>query len=126
MPRDDAQVQDTLLPTWTSRERQLAHMLPYVSLVDGQTVRTRGNELFQCLRLKGVNSNTTHDAYLDKHGRSLLRSSPRSVRTSGSTCTKSRRGLNTTCGQLRAMTLQRPWMLRGAVLWSNVAFGTKR
>ena len=66
MPRDDAQVQDTLLPTWTSRERQLAHMLPYVSLVDGQTVRARGNELFQCLRLKGVNSNTTDDAYLNK------------------------------------------------------------
>ena len=66
MPRDDVQVQDSLLPTWTSRERQLAHMLPYVSLVDDQTVRTRGNELFQCLRLKGVNSNTTDDTYLDK------------------------------------------------------------
>ncbi|MEO9782673.1 MAG: type IV secretion system protein B4 [Litoreibacter sp.] len=41
-------------------------MLPYVSLVDDQTVRTRVNELFQCIRLDGVNSYTTDDAYLDK------------------------------------------------------------
>jgi len=56
----------TLTPDWYARETRLAHMLPYVSLVDDQTVRTRVNELFQCLRLDGVNSYTTDDAYLDK------------------------------------------------------------
>ena len=56
----------TLTPDWYARETRLAHMLPYVSLVDDQTVRTRVNELFQCIRLDGVNSYTTDDAYLDK------------------------------------------------------------
>ncbi len=56
----------TLTPGWYARETRLAHMLPYVSLVDDQTVRTRVNELFQCIRLDGVNSYTTDDAYLDK------------------------------------------------------------
>ncbi|MFC5567184.1 type IV secretion system DNA-binding domain-containing protein [Rubellimicrobium aerolatum] len=41
-------------------------MLPYVSLVDDVTVRTRGNELFQCLRLGGLNSATVDDALLDR------------------------------------------------------------
>lgn len=66
MPRDSQFDPTTLLPEWVSKEKQLAHMLPYVSLVDDTTVRTRGNELFQCLRLKGTNSNTTDDNYLDK------------------------------------------------------------
>ena len=56
----------TLTPDWYARETRLAHMLPYVSLVDDQTVRTRVNELFQCIRLDGVNSYTTDDTYLDK------------------------------------------------------------
>ncbi len=56
----------TMTPVWYTRETRLAHMLPYVSLVDDQTVRTRVNELFQCIRLEGVNSYTTDDAYLDK------------------------------------------------------------
>lgn len=56
----------TQTPSWYARETRLAHMLPYVSLVDDQTVRTRVNELFQCIRLDGVNSYTTDDAYLDK------------------------------------------------------------
>ncbi|WP_299794299.1 type IV secretion system protein B4 [uncultured Marivita sp.] len=56
----------TMTPVWYARETRLAHMLPYVSLVDDQTVRTRVNELFQCIRLEGVNSYTTDDAYLDK------------------------------------------------------------
>ena len=55
-----------MTPDWYARETRLAHMLPYVSLVDGRTVRTRVNELFQCIRLDGVNSYTTDDAYLDK------------------------------------------------------------
>ena len=66
MPRDETLTPDALLPAWSHKERQLAHMLPYVSLVDDHTIRTRGNQLFQCLRLTGVNSNTTADAYLDK------------------------------------------------------------
>ena len=70
MPRDDARDETldprTLTPTWYARETRLAHMLPYVSLVDDQTVRTRVNELFQCIRLDGVDSYTTDDAYLDK------------------------------------------------------------
>jgi len=70
MPRDetgnDALDPLTLTPDWYARETRLAHMLPYVSLVDDQTVRTRVNELFQCIRLDGVNSYTTDDAYLDK------------------------------------------------------------
>ena len=56
----------TMTPDWYARETRLAHMLPYVSLVDHQTVRTRVNELFQCIRLDGVNSYTTDDTYLDK------------------------------------------------------------
>ncbi|HID67231.1 MAG TPA: type IV secretion system protein B4, partial [Roseibacterium sp.] len=66
MPRDETVDARTLMPGWYGREKHLAHMLPYVSLVDDQTVRTRVNELFQCIRLSGVNSYTTDDAYLDK------------------------------------------------------------
>ena len=66
MPRDETLDIRTLTPDWYARETRLAHMLPYVSLVDDQTVRTRVNELFQCIRLDGVNSYTTDDAYLDK------------------------------------------------------------
>jgi type IV secretion system protein VirB4 len=56
----------TLLPSWSRRERSLATLLPYVSLADDVTIRTRGNEFFQCIRLEGVNSYTTDDAHLDK------------------------------------------------------------
>ena len=63
---DETVDERTLMPAWYAREKRLAHMLPYVSLVDDQTVRTRVNELFQCIRLSGVNSYTTDDAYLDK------------------------------------------------------------
>jgi type IV secretion system protein VirB4 len=66
MPRDETLDERTLLPDWYAREKRLAHMLPYVSLVNDHTVRTRVNELFQCIRLSGVNSYTTDDAYLDK------------------------------------------------------------
>ena len=66
MPRDESVDERTLLPEWYAREKHLAHLLPYVSLVGDHTVRTRANELFQCLRLGGVNSTTTDDAYLDK------------------------------------------------------------
>ncbi len=48
MPRDDARDAAldapldprTMTPVWYARETRLAHMLPYVSLVDDQTVRT--------------------------------------------------------------------------------------
>ena len=47
MPRDDAPDAAldprTMTPEWYARETRLAHMLPYVSLVDDQTVRTRVN-----------------------------------------------------------------------------------
>jgi type IV secretion system protein VirB4 len=66
MPRDAAFDERTLMPDWYAREKRLAHMLPYVSLVDDLTVRTRANEIFQCIRIGGVNSYTTDDAYLDK------------------------------------------------------------
>ncbi len=66
MPRDAALDARTMTPDWYARETRLAHMLPYVSLVDDQTVRTRVNELFRCIRLEGINSYTTDDAYLDK------------------------------------------------------------
>ena len=56
----------TMTPDWQARETRLAHMLPYVSLIDDRTVRTRMNELFRCIRLDGVNSYTTDGAYLDK------------------------------------------------------------
>jgi len=56
----------TMTPNWYARETRLAHMLPYVSLADDRTVRTRVNELFRCIRLDGINSYTTDDAYLDK------------------------------------------------------------
>ena len=66
MPRDEPIDRRTLMPNWYAREKRLAHMLPYVSLVDDHTVRTRVNELFQCIRLGGVNSYTTDDTHLDK------------------------------------------------------------
>ena len=43
-------------------------MLPYVSLVTDRTIRTRGNELMQCIRLEGVNSTTSEDIHLDRIG----------------------------------------------------------
>jgi type IV secretion system protein VirB4 len=81
MPRDrllDAVDQDeagldplTALPPWVKGEKRLSSMLPYVSLVTDRTIRTRGNELMQCIRLEGVNSTTSEDAHLDRIG-SLL------------------------------------------------------
>ncbi len=56
----------SLLPTWFMKEKKLAQQMPYIGLVDDQTVRTRGNELFQCLRLDGINSFTKDDDELDK------------------------------------------------------------
>lgn len=58
----------SVLPDWAGKEKRLAHMLPYVSLVAGNTIRTRGNELMQCIRLEGVNSTTTEDSHLDRIG----------------------------------------------------------
>lgn len=63
---DEALGPSPLMPTWWANEKQLAHMLPYVRLVDDCTVRTRGNELLQCIRLEGVNSYTKDDDHLDK------------------------------------------------------------
>jgi type IV secretion system protein VirB4 len=75
MPRDEAadDVADALdpltaLPAWVKGEKRLSSMLPYVSLVTDRTIRTRGNELMQCIRLEGVNSTTSEDAHLDRIG----------------------------------------------------------
>jgi type IV secretion system protein VirB4 len=61
-PSDDV----ATLPDWARKERPMASMLPYVSLVNDVTIRTRGNALFQCIRLDGVNSMTSDDAHLEK------------------------------------------------------------
>ena len=55
-----------MMPDWARKERPMASMLPYVSLVNDVTIRTRGNALFQCIRLDGVNSMTCDDAHLEK------------------------------------------------------------
>jgi type IV secretion system protein VirB4 len=75
MPRDGVadDVSDALdplsaLPAWVKGEKRLSSMLPYVSLVTDRTIRTRGNELMQCIRLEGVNSTTSEDAHLDRIG----------------------------------------------------------
>ncbi len=75
MPRDgvaddvaDALDPLTALPAWVMGEKRLSSMLPYVSLVTDRTIRTRGNELMQCIRLEGVNSSTSEDAHLDRIG----------------------------------------------------------
>ena len=61
-PSDDL----AMLPDWARKERPMASMLPYVSLVNDVTIRTRGNALFQCIRIDGVNSMTSDDAHLEK------------------------------------------------------------
>jgi type IV secretion system protein VirB4 len=72
MPRDAGYGEDldlgTVLPSWVAGEKRLSQMLPYVSLVSDTTIRTRGNELMQCIRLEGVNSTTSEDAHLDRIG----------------------------------------------------------
>ncbi|WP_298498531.1 type IV secretion system protein B4 [uncultured Maritimibacter sp.] len=72
MPRDAGYGEDldlgTALPPWVTGEKRLSQMLPYVSLVSDTTIRTRGNELMQCIRLEGVNSTTSEDAHLDRIG----------------------------------------------------------
>ncbi len=75
MPRDGlandvAEALDplTALPSWVKGEKRLSMMLPYVSLVNDRTIRTRGNELMQCIRLEGVNSTTSEDGHLDRIG----------------------------------------------------------
>ena len=70
--QDEAELDPlTALPPWVKGEKRLSSMLPYVSLVTDRTIRTRGNELMQCIRLEGVNSTTSEDAHLDRIG-SLL------------------------------------------------------
>jgi type IV secretion system protein VirB4 len=66
MPRDEAFDPAMLLPDWVQREKPFTRMLPYVSLADDVTVRTRGNELFQCIRLDGIDSVTVDDDQLDR------------------------------------------------------------
>jgi type IV secretion system protein VirB4 len=55
-----------VLPSWVRKEQSVASMLPYVSLVDDRTIRTKGNEFFQCIRVSGLNSLTVADDLLDR------------------------------------------------------------
>ncbi len=78
MPRDGIAIEAadaldplTALPNWVKGEKRLSSMLPYVSLVTDRTIRTRGNELMQCIRFEGVNSTTSEDAHLDRIGNLL-------------------------------------------------------
>ena len=72
MPRDEIadDVAEALDPltAWVKGEKRLSSMLPYVSLVTDRTIRTRGNELMQCIRLEGVNSTTSEDTHIDRIG----------------------------------------------------------
>ncbi|WP_425100989.1 type IV secretion system protein B4 [Tropicibacter sp. S64] len=72
MPRDSRYDDNldlaTVLPSWVAGEKRLSQMLPYVSLVSDTVIRTRGNELMQCIRLEGLNSTTNEDAHLDRIG----------------------------------------------------------
>ena len=58
----------TALPAWVKGEKRLSSMLPYVSLVTDRTIRTRGNELMQCIRLEGVNSTTSEGEWTKRGG----------------------------------------------------------
>ncbi|WP_371832256.1 VirB4 family type IV secretion system protein [Paracoccus benzoatiresistens] len=55
-----------VLPSWVRKEQSVASMLPYVSLVNDRTIRTKGNEFFQCIRVSGLNSLTVADELLDR------------------------------------------------------------
>ncbi len=55
-----------ILPKWARKEASFANKLPYVSLVDDYTIRTKGNEFFQCIRVTGLNSLTVADEVLDR------------------------------------------------------------
>ena len=55
-----------ILPQWVRKEESVASKLPYVSLVDDHTIRTKGNEFFQCIRVSGLNSLTVADEMLDR------------------------------------------------------------
>lgn len=69
MPRDSDErgpAAASVMPRFAGKEARLAHHLPYVRLVDDSTVRTRGNELMQCIRVTGHNSFTASDDELDK------------------------------------------------------------
>lgn len=59
------------LPNFFTKEVPLAAMLPYVSLVDDKTIRTRGDEFFQCMEVTGINSATAEDEYISKVSASL-------------------------------------------------------
>ena len=46
------------------REEQFEDYLPFVSLVDDETILTRGGEYMQCIRVEGLNSMTANDEAL--------------------------------------------------------------
>lgn len=69
MPRDfdnRGAAAASAMPSFAGSEAKLALNLPYVRLVNDRTIRTRGNEFFQCLRVSGANSFTADDTTLDR------------------------------------------------------------
>lgn len=69
MARDLADISEgalSVMPQFMRHDAKLANHLPYVSLVDDRTIRTRGNEFIQCLRVSGINSFTSDSEVLDK------------------------------------------------------------
>lgn len=46
----------SLISSVAFREEQFEDYLPFVSLVDDETILTRGGEYMQCIRVNGLNS----------------------------------------------------------------------
>lgn len=61
------------VPQFLTKETSLAATLPYVCLVDDHTIRTRDDELFQCIEVQGINSATADDDYISKVSAGLAR-----------------------------------------------------
>jgi len=54
----------SLISSVAFREEQFEDYLPFVSLVDDETILTRGGEYMQCIRVNGLNSMTANDEAL--------------------------------------------------------------
>lgn len=66
----------SLISSVAFREEQFEDYLPFVSLVDDETILTRGGEYMQCIRVNGLNSMTANDEALIR----LKNGSPPSLR----------------------------------------------
>ena len=68
MPLENGLDPLSLLPTWVAKEKDLAHMLPYVSLVNDQTVRTEPPRVYWRVKLSKDGPYDTKKTYPDLHG----------------------------------------------------------